>query len=110
MAAENKGLKHKGKIETRDVGLEVEGIKVKAKAVMSLLKNMYIKGIDDQRLRSEGSYHLGDGDAKDGSGGSIFLTSSDSSIKVIRESRMAKQRPIANIYNISWLTRCSRDF
>lgn len=65
---------------------EVEGIKMKAKDVMSLLKNMYVKGLDGQRLKSGGNYHLRNGDGKDSSGGSILLISSNSSIKVIKES------------------------
>lgn len=110
MAAENKRTEAQGRVETRDMALEVEDIKVKAKALMSLLKNMYVKGMDSQRLKSGGNYHLRNGEGRDDSGGSIFLTSSNSSMKLRKETRMANQRPIANIYNITWLTRCSRDF
>lgn len=85
MAAENKGLTHKGEVETRDMALEAEGAKLKAKDMMRLLKNMYVKGLHGQRLKSGGNYHLRNGDGKDSSGGSILLISSNSSIKAIKE-------------------------
>ena len=47
------------------MALEAEDIKMKAKDMISLLKNTYVKGLGIQRLKSGGNYHLrnGNGDA-----------------------------------------------
>lgn len=73
MAAENKGLELKGKVGTEDRALGVEDIKIKAKDVMSLLKNVCVKGIQCQELKSGENHHLRNGSGKDSNDGNIVF-------------------------------------
>lgn len=73
MGVEINGLKLEGEVNTGDTAPEIEGIKIKD--VMSLLKNIHVKGIEDQGPKSGQNHHLRNRARKDGSGGSIFLTS-----------------------------------